>query len=58
MISFFKDFCTISYDYSKCQKYESSPVFVKNLEIRLHPGFLSTCMGNMHNLSSNMYIRI
>ena len=28
--------------YSKCQKYESSPIFVKKLEIKLYPEFLST----------------
>ena len=28
--------------YSGCQKYESSPIFAKKLEIRLYPEFLST----------------
>ena len=28
--------------YSGCQKYESSPIFVKKLEIKLHSEFLST----------------
>ena len=27
--------------YSRCQKYESSPIFVKKLNIRLYPEFLS-----------------
>ena len=27
---------------SRCQKFESSPIFVKKLEIRLYPEFLST----------------
>ena len=28
--------------YSGCQKYESSPVFVTKLDIRLYPEFLNT----------------
>ena len=28
--------------YSGCQKYESSPIFVMKLEIRLYPKFLTT----------------
>ena len=28
--------------YSGCQKYESSPIFVTKLEVRLYPEFLNT----------------
>ena len=31
-----------SLNYSGCQKYESSPIFVTKLEIRLYPEFLNT----------------
>ena len=31
-----------THTYSRCQKYESSPIFAKKLEIRLYPKFLST----------------
>ena len=35
---------SIKYDdtYSGCQKYESSPIFVTKLEVRLYPEFLNT----------------
>ena len=36
-ILFYVNFLT----YSRCQKYESSPIFVKKLNIRLYPEFLS-----------------
>ena len=44
------EFCDIYSDaqfillatYSRCQKFESSPIFVKKLKIRLYPEFLSS----------------
>ena len=35
-------FLTNEIIYSRCQKYKSSPIFVKELEIRLYLKFLST----------------
>ena len=34
-------FLSMKFIYSRCQKYESSPIFVKKLNIRLYPEFLS-----------------
>ena len=43
--------------YSKCQKYNSCPIFVRKLEIRLYPEFLSGqayTVGCVHCVSQNI----
>ena len=42
MVLFLVIFQTTCQLYSGCQKYESSPIFVTKLEVRLYPEFLNT----------------